>query len=177
MLTSIKGPESPLEPAESGLELLLGCHDRIRHFTSIAHKLATVAGAPARDVADAAAAVLRYYTIALPLHEADENESLYPRLKPLLKGELASANQAMVDQHKGINESVRALVPLWEQLRDHPERHAALQGELRGYTAELQRRWDEHLRLEEKIILPAAREHLKPEDVAAIDKEMKARRA
>lgn len=105
MLTELKvGTDSGERIQEDAVTLLLACHDRIRHFTDIAERLAQNPGSPARDRQDAAGAVLRYYQVALPLHEADENESIYPRLhEKLPPGYLAAANESMVQQHNAID--------------------------------------------------------------------------
>ena len=97
MLTNLKISVESTADQEDAITLLLGCHDRIRHFTEVADRLNFNPQSPAADRQQAASTVLRYYEVALPLHEADENDSVYPRLqKALPPGELAAANQAMV---------------------------------------------------------------------------------
>jgi hypothetical protein len=68
-------------PAAGAVELLLECHERIRHFARLALKLAGTRDLPPAEVAEAAAAVRRYFAEALPLHAADEEESMMPRLR------------------------------------------------------------------------------------------------
>lgn len=154
------------------IDLLLGCHARIRHFTAMARRLAAPES-PLDQISAAAKAVYRYYKIALPLHEADENQSVYPRLRAAAPpGALADANQAMVDQHVGIDRIVAELLPRWEGLEQHPEAAPA--------TADLARQldeaWRDHLELEERLIFPALRTHLSLQDRTAIRQEMVARR-
>jgi len=97
MLSNIQIKADKASEPEDAISLLLGCHQRIRHFTQVAFRLAQNPNAPAPDRADAARSVLRYFQIALPLHEADENESIYPRLRDKLRaGDLSEANEAMV---------------------------------------------------------------------------------
>jgi hypothetical protein len=60
------------ETGEDAVDLLLACHARIRHFLALALR--------AGDDAEAIAAVRRYFTEALPLHIADEDELLAPRV-------------------------------------------------------------------------------------------------
>lgn len=154
------------------IDLLLGCHARIRHFTTMARHLAAP-GAPREQIPAAATAVYRYYKIALPLHEADENQSVYPRLRAAAPpGALADANQAMVDQHVGIDRIVADLLPQWEGLAEHPEA-APLTADL---ARQLDAAWQEHLELEERLIFPALRTHLSLQDRTAIRQEMVARR-
>ncbi|MGH9488496.1 MAG: hemerythrin domain-containing protein [Terriglobales bacterium] len=154
------------------VDLLLGCHQRIRHFTAMARRLAAPQ-APPDQVPAAARAVYAYYKLALPLHEADENQSVYPRLRAAAPPqELAQANQAMVDQHLAIDRIIAELLPQWDALPQHPERasHTAEQ------AAELDQAWRDHLELEERLIFPALRSFLSPQDRSDIRREMAVRR-
>ncbi|MGH9393327.1 MAG: hemerythrin domain-containing protein [Terriglobales bacterium] len=158
---------------QDAIELLLSCHQRIRHFTRLA-VLLSQAPATAAEVAQAALAVHRYYSQALPLHEADENESVYPRLRAAAPpAELAAANQAMVDQHRALDANIARLLPLWTAIAAAPARAA----EARAGAEQLQEAWDEHLELEERCVFPALREWLSPLDLEAIRREMRERRA
>jgi hemerythrin-like domain-containing protein len=177
MLKSIETGASTPPQEEDALSLLLGCHQRIRHFSDVAWRLAESPQAPDLDRADAARAVLRYYTIALPLHEADENESLYPRLKSVLPpGELAEANQAMVDQHVGIDVAVAELIPMWREIEWNPSVQEGLSERLRNCTIRLRELWNVHLALEEEQVVPAMRRYLSEADLLAVQQEMRLRR-
>jgi hemerythrin-like domain-containing protein len=156
--------------------MLLACHERIRSFTAIASRLAEVQDAAPAEVANAAAGVHRYYTVALPLHEADENESLYPRLRRVLQDGTSRAAELMVEQHGPIDVTVAALVPLWDELQRCPEKLAQLRPELGRLAARLQELWREHLALEEEVVFPLIRRTLSAEDLEAIHREMKQRR-
>jgi hemerythrin-like domain-containing protein len=174
MLTKI---ESRKAGEEDAISLLLGCHDRIRHFTEVARKLSDHPGASAADRADAATSVLRYYTVALPLHEADENESIYPRLKVALpEGALADANQQMVEQHARIDVLIAELVPMWQAVKSRPEDQAQINAALEDRIARLQSLWNVHLSLEEEQVVPAMRQYLTAEDLNLIKQEMRERR-
>ncbi|MGH9480592.1 MAG: hemerythrin domain-containing protein [Terriglobales bacterium] len=174
--------------ASDAVDLLQSCHQRIRHFTALAARLCRP-DAPPELVAQAARAVHRYYCQALPLHEADENDSVYPRLRALRgtraagalrpapgaappPAELAEANQAMVDQHLEIDRLIAELLPLWLAIAERPEQAPASA----ALVERLQAAWDEHLTLEERVIFPAMRQCLHPEARAAIRREMALRR-
>ncbi len=131
------------------------------------------------DIASAAAAVHRYFTVALPLHEADENESLYPRMRATLAegDELAPALDAMVAQHREIDSVVGRLVPLWECVRRDPAGIRVLKAELLAGAERLTQLWATHLKLEEEIILPLVRRRLSQSALDGIFSEMRARRA
>src|SRR5690349_2192994 len=68
------------DPAGLLLRDLLTCHGHIRSFSTVAVRLA---GAPAehvRQIEEAARRLVDYFGRALPLHVADEDQSLLPRL-------------------------------------------------------------------------------------------------
>ena len=70
---------------------MLACHARIRHFVGVAARLRDkdVQEASLADVAESVASVRRYFSMAFPLHEADEESDLTPLL-------LSSPNRAAV---------------------------------------------------------------------------------
>lgn len=176
MLKSIRTSPDTAQTEETAVDLLLGCHQRIRHFTDVALRLAQNPDASAGDRTEAAKAVLRYFTVALPLHEADENDSVYPRLRTVLtQGALAEANEAMVDQHRGINSALTELIPHWRAIESHPELQAQLPG-LLALTERLQGLWEIHLKLEEEQVIPAMRQYLRQEVLDEIRREMRQRR-
>jgi hemerythrin-like domain-containing protein len=176
VITDIKlGPAPAVE--QDAVDMLLACHQRIRNFTAIAVRLADAEGAAAPEIANAADSVHRYYSFALPLHEADENDSVYPRLRRhLIDTPERESLQAMVDQHGPIDQVVFRLLPLWAELKAHPEKLSSSAAKLRSSTAHLQELWREHLALEEEVVFTLIRTRLTGEDLKAIHAEMKQRR-
>ncbi len=176
VITDIKLASAPAMERDA-VDMLLACHQRIRNFTGIAVRLADATGAALPEIANAVEAVHRYYSIALPLHEADENDSVYPRLRRNLTDASERASlQAMVDQHGPIDAVVARLVPGWAEVKAHPEKLRSQADELRANAAQLQDLWREHLALEEEIVFPLIRSRLTPDDLNAIHAEMKQRR-
>ena len=130
MLNQISPAKS--EPrTEDVVDLLTGCHDRIRHFTGVAVKLAHAQGAASDDIRQAAAGVHRYYTVSLALHEADEEETLRPRLKTTADEMVRHALLAMSDQHMAIDDLLDGMSPMDFMLRftlSHPGLHTTIVG-------------------------------------------------
>src|SRR5690242_2890274 len=180
MFSGIQIKTAPAEPnpaEETAVEALLGCHNRIRYFTEVSQKLAAAVGQPPADIASVAEKIHRYFTVALPLHEADENVSLDPRLRRAVREErIAQASAEMVRQHKDINEVLQQLIPMWATLQRHPEALADLAPALRDKSARLSELFTGHLALEEGTVFPAMREFLSQEDLDGIRAEMKERR-
>src|SRR5690606_33889983 len=79
MLTSLS--TRPKTAAQDLVDLLDECHQRIRRFLALAGEAAAHRGAPSSETAQACADVERYFKEALPLHVADEEESITPRLR------------------------------------------------------------------------------------------------
>jgi len=154
------------QPPEDAVDLLLGCHQRIRHFTAVATKLAHAQGADADEIRQAAAGVYRYYSVSLPLHEADEEDTLRPRLDRVADERVRHALLAMADQHMAIDELIERLLPLLRLLEQNPDSQSQVGGEMCSLTKALDEVFRAHLQLEEEVIFPAIREVL-PESVRA----------
>lgn len=146
--------------------LLLDCHTRIRNFSALSVRLASAEAAPDAEIADAAARVHRYYTVALPLHQQDEEQSMAPRLPA------SEAISTMRAQHVTIDRAMEPLLVQWERVSREPGRRS----ELRLADAQaLDALWVQHLALEESQIFPQLA--TLPRDLrSAITQEMRARR-
>jgi len=162
-------------PPAGALELLLECHQRIRAFIALARRLAAARDLPAGEVAEAAGGVRRYFAEALPLHAADEEETMAPRLlgrDPALDGALSVMRREHVDHAR----RVARVVSLCADLAIAPERLPALAGSLAEAAEHLERHFAAHLALEEETIFPALKRALDPATDARMVAEMRARR-
>ena len=170
MLTRLgRGPSTPRDVAGA----LLECHARIRHFTAVALRLAAE-GKPDAATSAAAAAVARYFGTALPLHVADEEQSIAPRLAGA-GPEVDRALETMRGEHRDAEEHVVGITAACSALAAAPERFAELTGAIARHATALDAHWASHLGLEEQVLLPALRRL----DVALQDEivaEMKRRR-
>lgn len=177
MLTSIRRQKLDEAAGPDAIDLLVECHGRIRQFTNIALRLAHAKGVDEGEIREAASRLIRYFTIALPLHSEDEETSLHDRLQASeAPSEIKEAIERMVEEHGPIHATIDELVHLWKTLVDAPSRLADDAEPLRKGAEELARLFDEHLAQEESIIFPAARQYLQPEALAEILEEMRARR-
>jgi hemerythrin-like domain-containing protein len=178
MLNQIRTAPRNAPDTETAVDMLLGCHERIRHFSSVARRLAHSQDADLQQIRTAAESAYRYFTVALPLHEADENDSLHPRLKRAVPaGDLAGpAADAMVDQHNAIDELLERLLPLLQLLQHTPAKQAELSGEMCALTSRLDELFRAHLDLEEKTIFPAISAHLNTAEQESLAAEMQVRR-
>ena len=163
-------PSATNEPTE----LLLACHGRLRHFSELSRALATRDDVEDAQIVDAAHRLVRYFRVALPLHEEDEERSLAPSLLARATAEQADAMERMRDQHGLLHEVLAELFPLWETVEAEPrtlERKAARPHALRLATV-----LDVHLELEETLIFPMAAA-LPAGERKRLAEEMRARRS
>jgi hemerythrin-like domain-containing protein len=158
--------------------MVLECHERIRRFVSLAEVLAAPpADATPEQISEAARDVLRYFTVALPLHEEDEEKSIAPRLAGKSLGADAERTLAeLAPQHREIEELVAALMRRWREIAGEPERIGTLRTVIGAPTKRLKQLFDAHLEGEEKRLLPAVRKALDKDELAKIKDEIAARR-
>lgn len=176
MLPTIR--TKPRESSDDPVTLLTDCHERIRRFTRLGIRVTDPAVAPPEEIREAAQSVHRYFSVGLPLHVADEDESIAPRLlaSEQLARSVHEAVSSMTAQHETIDEMLARALPLWAALAatDPPSAEKAREAldELAPRLAVL---FDLHLAHEEQTIFPAIAA-LPAEERKAIVQEMRARR-
>ena len=177
MLTQIGAkPESDFsEP----LGMLSDCHKRIQYFLRDLVRLADDAMQLDPSQRVALERGLRYFRESGPRHTADEEESLFPRLRAMNDGRLNEAFvkiQELEADHKRANEFhsvVDAIGVRW--LADG----VFTVGEAARLKAQLQRLselYEHHLAVEDAEIFPVAATLLSANDKAALGREMARRR-
>ena len=152
--------------------LLHACHQRIRHFMDLACALPT-ATAGAEELRDAARACARYVADALPLHVADEEASLLPRLR----GHSPEADHAlalMQHEHRNHEAALRELLAALAELIDEPSQ-TAWRARLLPIATQLRAEFQTHLQAEEAHVFPLI-DGLPAPELDAIRTEMRARR-
>lgn len=163
------------------LGLLSDCHRRIEHFLRV---LATVAadasGGPLTpEYRSALEGALRYFAVAAPKHTADEEVSLFPRLRnigdPALAEALVSLDRLEHDHeeadthHAAVDEIVREWLANDRLSSSDTE-------QLRQRLTRLQALYERHIRVEDQEVFPAAARALNRTQIDAIGDEMAARR-
>lgn len=176
MLNQISPLQSSSPKTEDVVDLLTGCHDRIRYFTGAAVRLAHAQGATAEDISQTAARIHRYYSVSLPMHEADEEVTLRPRLGAIADERMSHALIAMHDQHQAIDELLERLLPLLVLVESKPENLHPVAAEMCSITRALDEMFRAHLQLEEEVIFPAIRVALPESAREEMLCEMRARR-
>ncbi|AKF11674.1 hemerythrin domain-containing protein [Sandaracinus amylolyticus] len=173
-LRSRRDPAPTVHGPDDVVGRLADCHARIRRFLVDARALATGTGEPSRR-RESARAVLRYFRVAMPLHEADEDASIAPRIEQRSVG-LARALLARMDEHGAIDAAVDLLCADWACWAGEgdPGHVVDLAGHQRLLET-LDAAMEVHLELEEREIFPAI-DTLPASERRAIVLEMQERR-
>ena len=161
--------------------LLGDCHRRIERFLSVLVQIASDVhgGQLSEEQRNSWETALRYFREAAPKHTADEEESLFPRLRQIDRPEvqaLLARVDALEQEHVCAGEAhaeVDRLGKIWlDEGSLSPERIARLSTVL-AQLSELYRR---HIAMEDGEVFPVAAVVLPPTARKAIGSEMASRR-
>ena len=169
-------------PAEAGWDdpigMLTDCHRRVEHFLAILVSLAEANPQTlfTADESRALDASLHYFHTSGQTHNADEEDSLVPRLACApaaaetlpLAAQLAAEHRQAAELHSTIERLLNA--------RRSRTLLAQESNELQAAARVLDALYRAHIQMEETRVFPAARRHLAPADITAIGAELRARR-
>jgi hemerythrin-like domain-containing protein len=163
------------------LGLLSDCHRRIELFLRVLVTVATdAAGGPLTAASRRALeAAVRYFTVAAPKHTADEEVSLFPRLRqsrdPALGEAFASLDRLEHDhdEAEAHHAAVDELVRQWLANDRLAQTDFA---QLRDRLTRLESLYQQHIRIEDEEVFPAAARALDHGHIEQIGSEMAARR-
>ncbi len=158
--------------------MLKDCHRRIERFLDILCLVAERARARSLtgEERSAVQAALQYFHAGGERHTADEEESLFPRLRE----ETAACNLEEIDRlegdHRhaaGLHESVDWLYTAWISSGIlEPDEQRRLQSQ----TQQLKQLYATHIQIEETVVFPRAAQVLNGPAIAAMGAEFAARR-
>ena len=160
--------------------LLADCHRRVEMFLGMLKAVGEVIDQPATAETNRALdAALRYFGEAAPKHTADEEDSLFPRLRQLDHPEIHSAFSALDKlecDHRwamSLHDKVERLGAQYLSIGKLSDDEIA---EFRSSVASLAAMYKEHIRVEEELIFPLAARVLSDTEKTAIGIEMAGRR-
>lgn len=158
--------------------MLTDCHRRIEHFLNIL--CLVVARAERRaltgEEAEAIHAALQYFRVGGVRHTADEEESLFPRIRAELGCGTLEELEHLEDDHAaaaGLHAAVETLYLKWISEASLDEFDTQ---QLVSKTESLKKLYAAHIQVEEKLVFPRAAQLLESETVQAIGREFRARR-
>lgn len=159
------------------LGMLKDCHRRVEHFLHILWTVSEHARARPLTSEEAAAvrASLQYFRIGGSRHTADEEQSLFPRMRA------AAGPNTQVDglehDHRVADDLHEILEALYAEWLSSGVLPAAQEARLRTAASQLKDHYAEHIRLEEEVVFPRAAELLTSDALAEVGREFQQRRA
>ena len=173
------GQQSP-EMQTDPLGLLSDCHRRVEMFLGVLKAAAALDGRRLNDDERRSLEnALRYFREAAPKHTADEEESLFPRMR---QADSRDAQAALVELER-LEADHRWADPLHGRVEELGQRWLAA-GELDSQgvlsfneaVSQLAAMYARHIEVEEKVVFPAAGRCLDQQTQHRIGLEMTARR-
>jgi len=158
--------------------MLTDCHRRIEQFLKI---LATVVErARGRDLtgeeAAAVTAALQYFRTGGVRHTADEEESLFPRLREAQATDSLAKLENLESDHHEAAELHTAIEQLYNDWIAHGRLAADREVELLFAMQRLTALYGAHIEVEEKSLFPQAAQLLDRATIASMGQEFRARR-
>jgi len=160
--------------------LLSDCHRRIEMFLGSLEAIAKTIDRPVtEETARALTSALRYFRESAPKHTADEEKSLFPRLRRVHNPEV----QAALERLEELEKDHRWATSVHAEVENLGQRYLMC-GRLsvdevdkfRAAIAQLTSMYQEHIRVEDSMIFPVAARLLSKDDRASMAREMAGRR-
>lgn len=162
---------------EDPIGMLKDCHRRIESFLGIL--CVVVDRAQGRSLtteeSDAIWTALQYFRTGGQRHTADEEESLFPRLRESDASSLAEIDR-LEGEHREANDLHGSVERLYSAWITSGELTTADMRQLKSETGRLKQLYSNHIVVEETIVFARARQVLDSHAIAAIGTEFRFRR-
>lgn len=161
---------------EDPIGMLTDCHRRIEQFLGILCVVAERARGRAMTGEESAAvqAAVTYFRVGGKRHNADEEESLFPRMRAA--GDTEDTGELEHDHRDAAALHAHA-EDLYADWLAQGSLDAEKQDQLAAATEGLKQLYTEHIEREEKVVFPRAARTLNADAMAEMGREFKARRA
>lgn len=137
----------------SPLAILLECHGWIRRFLREAWKLSEADAEDLVAVQTSAAETLKFFLTVMPVHLAEEQETMLPRLQGASE-KLDQALAHMVQDHEERDQTLQEVIGYCQILSRHPESLEKVRESFRRCTRLLAVELESHMMAEERDIFP-----------------------
>lgn len=173
------------QPVDHGFDAPLGllsdCHRRIERFLSVLLTIADARRGAALEPPDreAFAGALHYFRTASPRHSADEEHSLFPRLRASKDADARAAIDRLdrlEADHRVAEDHHDAVEALGRRWLSNGTLAAGDARSLREHLVALERLYRRHIGFEDLELFPAAARVLSEADLEAVGREMALRR-
>lgn len=163
------------------LGLLSDCHRRIEKFLSVLLATARARGGGPLQPEDRPAleSALRYFATASPRHSADEEDSLFPRLRASSDAQVRAAIETLdrlESDHRVAEEHHQHVETLTRHWLSAGTLTLLETATLLGHLVALERLYRDHIKVEDEVLFPAAGRALAAGDLEDVGREMAARR-
>jgi hemerythrin-like domain-containing protein len=161
--------------------MLSDCHRRIERFLQTLIAVGRDAHGGLLDSGKKAAleTSLKYFREAAPKHTADEEESLFPRLRGIDSAEareVLARVAALESDHERAEASHQEVERLGQEWLARGQLPAGEASRFDQLLADLANLYHHHIRIEDTEVFPSARRLLSSDEKAAVGAEMAARR-
>jgi hemerythrin-like domain-containing protein len=160
--------------------LLSDCHRRIEMFLDSLEAAGRLLDNPPTDETKRVlASALRYFREAAPKHTADEEESLFPRLRDVHGPDVQLALQELAqleNEHQLAKHLHAEIEQLGQQYLSEGPLSSTEARDFASVVTRLRAMYRQHITVEEKLVFPIAARVLTPSDQQTIGKEMLKRR-
>lgn len=170
MESLLRGGAGPRSTIEHPLEHLVACHGRIEERLQTMERAAACFETRTEEARNALESCFRYFETSGVLHTADEEESVFPRLRCRLDDAEAKYVPALEEQHREADR-------IYSGLKELPD--AASAAGMRHYRELVARfcaLYRAHIASENSELIAAARRLLTPGELSEISREMWRRR-
>ena len=160
--------------------LLSDCHRRIEIFLSMLKAVAQdIDHFPTEETRRALEAALRYFGQSAPKHTADEEESLFPRLRQIHHPEIQAAFsrlEQLEEEHRWASPLHAEVERLGAQYLSTGNLPSAEVDDFRKAVASLAAMYNRHISVEDSVVFPLAARVLSDAEKVSIAEEMANRR-
>ena len=159
--------------------MLKDCHRRIEQFLHVL--CLVVERAPGRPLTDEEAGAVKsarnYFRVGGQRHTADEEQSLFPRMRAEQKTASALEKiEALESDHREADDLHAAVEKLYTSWLEGSALTEDELRNLRASTERLKQLYEGHIRIEENLVFPSAAQGLDRTTIAQISEEFRARR-
>jgi hemerythrin-like domain-containing protein len=159
--------------------MLKDCHRRVEHFLHILCVVVERAGGRTLSGEEAAAvqASIQYFRVGGKRHNADEEESLFPRLRKESGYSGLEEIQGLEEDHQAADRLHAAAETLYQKWIAAGALDEDEYRQLESGTRSLRYLYEEHIRIEEQVVFPRAAQLLGQDAVRTMGDEFRLRRA
>ena len=159
---------------EDPLEHLVACHRRIEQRLTTLERAAEALDTRPAEALEAVQSALRFMDTSGHLHTVDEEESVFPRLRPQLAAEEAAFLDSLENDHIAADAVYSELKQAVADLAAGVT--ADRVARFRDCAARLAAAYRAHIASEDTMLVAIGRRTLNPDQLTAIQQEMRKRR-